>query len=121
MYELRLTVLSPAGKLLEEERVDWVQVQLVDGGIGIWPGHAPLLAETVSAPLVYARNGEEQRLEVQRGILQITTGAITILTGGEGGVARDEGQPAARFDRLARVLLARLWEQPEEEADEPGR
>jgi F0F1-type ATP synthase epsilon subunit len=121
VYELRLTVLGPGGKLLEEERVDWVRVQLVDGGIGIWPGHAPLLAETISAPLVYARNGEEHRVDVRAGILQIETGGITILTGGDAGTTQDEGQQARRFDRLARVLLAQLRQEPEEAAREPRR
>jgi len=52
---LRLTVLTPAETLLEVEGVKWVRVQLADGGgISIWPGHAPLLAETVAAALHYA-------------------------------------------------------------------
>ena len=52
---MRLTVLTPAETLLEVEGVKWVRVQLADGGrISIWPGHAPLLAETVAAALRYA-------------------------------------------------------------------
>ena len=52
---MRLTVLTPAETLLEVEGVKWVRVQLADGGgISIWPGHAPLLAETVAAELRYA-------------------------------------------------------------------
>ena len=51
---MRLTVLTPAETLLEVEGVKWVRVQLADGGgISIWPGHAPLLAETVAAELRY--------------------------------------------------------------------
>jgi F0F1-type ATP synthase epsilon subunit len=125
MSELSLTVLSPAGMLLEESQVDWVQVQLADGGgIGIWPGHAPLLAETVDAPLVYSLAGNEHHVDLQRGILQIETGGVVILTGGEAGPAREDSRRDAqeeRFDRLARVLLARLRGQLEEEAGEtPG-
>jgi F0F1-type ATP synthase epsilon subunit len=120
--ELNLTVLSPAGKLLEEWQVDWVQVQLADGGgIGIWPGHAPLLAETISAPLVYSRNGQELRIDLQRGILQIESDGVVLLTGGEVGPPREEEKRDAReerFDRLARVLLARLREEREEEKRE---
>ena len=48
-------VLTPIKTLLDVEGVAWVQVRLADGGgIGIYPGHAPLLAETVTAPLRYA-------------------------------------------------------------------
>lgn len=124
MNELSLTVLSPAGRLLDQQRVDWVQVELSDGGgIGIWPGHAPLLAETVSAPLVYALDGKEHRVDLQGGILQVETGGVTILTVGEVEPTRGEKQDdtdAERFDRLARVLLAQLRGEHEEGAGEPG-
>jgi hypothetical protein len=48
---LRLIVTTPAETILDVPDVRWVQARLADGGgIGIWPGHAPLLAETVAAP-----------------------------------------------------------------------
>lgn len=61
---MRLTVLTPAETLLEVEGVKWVRVQLADGGgISIWPGHAPLLAETVAAALCYAEGPVPSRVE----------------------------------------------------------
>ena len=124
MFELGLTVLSPAGALLDEPQVDWVQVQLADGGgIGIWPGHAPLIAETIGAPLIYAQDGEQHRIDLHHGILQVETGRVVILTGGEAGGHQGEGRQKAdssRFDRLARVLLTRLRLEGEEGAREPG-
>jgi F0F1-type ATP synthase epsilon subunit len=123
VFELGLTVLSPAGKLLDEAQVDWVRVRLADGGgIGILPGHAPLIAETVSAPLVFSRDGEEHRIDLQHGILQVETGRVVILTGGEaGGLQVDKWGEAdeVRFDRLARVLLARLRLEREEDTGGP--
>lgn len=81
---LRLQVLTPAARLLAVEAAAWVQVQLADGGgIGIWPGHAPLLAETVAAPLRYADGQGEHHLEVGAGVLHIEPGRVTILTLGE--------------------------------------
>ncbi|MCB0154427.1 MAG: hypothetical protein KDF65_06475 [Anaerolineae bacterium] len=78
---LRLRVLTPAAALLEVATAAWVQVQLADGGgIGIWPGHAPLLAETVAAPLRYADAQGEHHLEVGAGVLHIEAGSVTILT-----------------------------------------
>jgi len=86
---LTLRVLTPAETLLEETEVAWVQVQLADGGgLGIWPGHAPLLAETVSAPLRYASAADipaeriEHILNLEAGILQIEPGEVTVFTSG---------------------------------------
>ena len=60
----RLTVLTPEQTLLDVQRVAWVQVQLADGGpIGVYPGHAPLLAETTAAPLRYQDPSGEHALD----------------------------------------------------------
>ena len=109
---MRLTVLTPAETLLEVEGVKWVRVQLADGGgISIWPGHAPLLAETVAAELRYAggaipqstvegpvplqstvegpvapqntvEGNGERTLDLEGGIVQVQRDHVTILTGG---------------------------------------
>jgi len=78
---LRLMVLTPARTLLEVEGVAWVQVRLSDGGpIGIYPGHAPLLAETVTAPLRYADEAGEHTLGLEAGILQVDRDGVTVFT-----------------------------------------
>jgi F-type H+-transporting ATPase subunit epsilon len=80
---LRLTVLTPAETLLDAEEVAWVQARLADGGgIGIYPGHAPLIAETVTAPLRYADPSGEHTLDLEGGILQVDRDGVTILTSG---------------------------------------
>jgi F0F1-type ATP synthase epsilon subunit len=116
---LRLMVLTPAETLLDRAEVSWVQVQLSDGGgIGIYPGHAPLLAETVSAPLRYADELGEHTLDLAAGILQVEYDGVTIFTSGlaqttevpETSIVSD----GARFDRLAGALLAALQVRPGE-------
>lgn len=109
---LRLTVLTPVEVIWEVENVRWVQAQLADGGgIGIWPGHAPLLAETVTAPLRYADETGERTLDLAAGVLQIAAGAVTILTSGFTDAAGTEESPhaielpAEAYGRLARTLL----------------
>jgi len=80
---LRLTVLTPAKTLLNVEGVAWVQARLADGGgISIWPGHAPLLAETVTAPLRYAGGSGEHALDLAAGILQVDHDGVTVFTSG---------------------------------------
>jgi F-type H+-transporting ATPase subunit epsilon len=109
----RLTVLTPAEVIWDVESVRWVQVQLADGGgIGIWPGHAPLLAEMVTAPLRYADDSGEQTLDLAAGILQISAGQVTIFTSGlaEADDAKEMsevmGRSAEGYGRLACTMLA---------------
>ncbi|MBC7262307.1 MAG: hypothetical protein H5T63_09860 [Chloroflexi bacterium] len=92
--------------MLEAFNVHWIQVRLVDGGeIGILPGHAPLLAETVTAPVRYADDAGEHAVLVHAGILQITPGEVSIYTTGlaeEGAIPTtpagfDEEKPFARL------------------------
>ena len=116
---LRLMVLTPAETLLDAAEVAWVQVQLSDGGgIGIYPGHAPLLAETVIAPLRYADESGEHVLDLKAGILQVEHDDVTIFTSGLAQTSKVsktlEVSDGARFDRLARALLTTLQAQPEE-------
>lgn len=81
---LRLTVLTPAGPLLDVSDVAWVQAQLADGGgLGIYPQHTPLLAETQTAPLRYVVAGQERQTErLEAGILRVSEGQVLLLTGG---------------------------------------
>ncbi|MEA3345878.1 MAG: hypothetical protein U9Q78_06510 [Chloroflexota bacterium] len=124
MFEpLRLTVLAPTGTLLDVDQADWVQVQLTDGApLGIFPGHAPLLAETAAAPLRYADRSGEHVLDLKGGILHIKDGSVIVLINESArpADAAPPGFPAlepaggARFERLARELLTEI------RADEEG-
>jgi F-type H+-transporting ATPase subunit epsilon len=116
---LRLMVLTPAETLLDVAEVAWVQVQLSDGGgIGIYPGHAPLLAETVTAPLRYADELGEHALDLEAGILQVERDGVTIFTNGLAQTSEVsetlEVSEGARFERLAQALLTTLQAQPGE-------
>jgi len=128
---LQLTVLTPEGPWLEVPDAEWVQLQLADGGgVGIYPDHAPLLAETQTSALRYAAGGQEQQTAIlETGILRVETKRVLLLTSGpadaagtNSGSASVEGQS---FDRLAGALLATLqadasavWEADDAEADE---
>ncbi len=117
---LRLTVVTPAETLLDAEGVAWVQARLIDGGgVGIYPGHAPLLAETVIAPLRYADLLGEHTLDLEAGILQVDDSGVTIFTSGlqTSDVSETlEVLDDERFDRLAQALLVALRAQPDRAA-----
>jgi F-type H+-transporting ATPase subunit epsilon len=117
-----LTVLTPERALLEIAGVTQVQAQLADGGpIGIYPGHAPLLAETVAAPLHYANASGEHALDLDAGILQVSKEGVTvfassrILEVSDGPQVRTASEVSddRHFDQLERELLTTLDAQPE--------
>lgn len=105
-----LHVVTPAQTLLAAFEVNWVQAQLADGGsIGIWPGHAPLLAQTVAGPLTYADAQGHHLVVLAAGIMQIEDKGITIFSRG---LATDESPSPSQFERLTRELSARLSSDP---------
>jgi F0F1-type ATP synthase epsilon subunit len=113
-----LTVLTPEQTLLEAKEVTRVQAHLADGGpIGIYPTHAPLLAETVAAPLSYADASGEHAIDLDAGILQVSDEGVTVFAGrakpSEGSEPSPGSQNDQHFDRLARELLAGLNAQPD--------
>lgn len=122
---MRLQVLTPAETLLEVEEVKWVRVRLSDGtGLSIYPGHARLLAETVTAPLWYADEIGERTFDVEAGIVQVENHDVTLFTSGKPEVA-ETAEPLAvaqerEFGRLARELRGRL-QREEEVLLESGR
>lgn len=120
---LHLRVQSPAGTLLDLD-VQWVDLQLADGGwIGIWPGHGPLLAETIDAPIYYADEQGEHELGLQAGILEITRQEALVLTSGlldDPKRVERQQQPdgAPRLGRLAQALVTALGKDVESADDE---
>jgi F0F1-type ATP synthase epsilon subunit len=73
--------MTVAGVSLEASGVRWVKAELADGmAIGIWPGHAPLVAQTMRAPLRYADSRGEHTELLEEGILRIEDGVVTLYT-----------------------------------------
>ena len=106
-----LRILSPEGIILEAGGVLSVNVPLVDGGgIGIRPGHAPLIAETVHGNVHYQTANAEYQVDIMPGILSISSNVVTILTAYEvdensleAGLQQDH-----EFPRLIRAISQAL-------------
>ena len=67
---LTLRILSPEGTILKVDEAASINVPLVDGGgIGIRPGHAALIAETVEGPVHYLTSaGKKPNSDFRRDI-----------------------------------------------------
>lgn len=101
---LTLELLTPEKKQTIKG-ITSLTVQLTDGFIGILPGHAPLLAQTVAGPLAYqTENGKEERIALEPGILVVDSGKATIFIAG---VLAEVHQLPARLISEGLALLAR--------------
>ena len=78
--QITLRIISPE-EILFERQVRWLQVPLADGLLGIWPGHAPLVAALVQGDLLFDEVGGERTFAVEGGVLCIAPDECTILVG----------------------------------------
>lgn len=72
-------IVTPDRVVLRDEATSLVAPG-VEGQFGILPNHAPLLSELAAGELRYRRdNGEETRLAVSGGFLQVFENEVTVL------------------------------------------
>jgi F-type H+-transporting ATPase subunit epsilon len=77
---MRVAVLTPMGQALDED-VDELVAPLVDGWIGVRPGHEPFTARLMRGHVVL-RTGEHQRIVATiGGVLSVDRDTATLLTG----------------------------------------
>jgi F0F1-type ATP synthase epsilon subunit len=102
---LHLVVLTPSETVADVEQIQWVHVNLVGTkALTVWPGHAPVLAETATDALQYADAAGTHTLDLPAGILQVQDSTVTLFlagTLGEQAWLEDEDQ---RFERLAETM-----------------
>jgi F0F1-type ATP synthase epsilon subunit len=103
---LRLCVWSPAETVMDVEGVQWVHVELNRARpLTIWPGHAPLLAETTGETVRYADDAGTHTVALPPGMLQLRENVVLILVGG---ALQSSAEDGGRFERLTDALLATL-------------
>ena len=77
--KLKLEIVTPEERTYSEE-VDYVELPGRKGDMGVYPNHVPLLTEIVPGELKALREGQEFLLAVGNGIVEITGGAVSVLT-----------------------------------------
>jgi F-type H+-transporting ATPase subunit epsilon len=76
---LHLKVVTPR-LLLVDADVEEVQVPAVDGLIGVFPGHRPLMAAIGRGTLSYLQGGEEESFAIDGGTAEIRPDRVLIFT-----------------------------------------
>jgi hypothetical protein len=84
---LHLVVLTPE-EILFQGAVLWAQVPLIDGMVGVWPGHAPLIGRIDQGIVEYATSTGTEKLAVASGVLRVDEERCIVLVG-----ALAEGEP----------------------------
>ncbi len=111
---VRLRVITPE-EIVYDGPVDWVQVPLADGMLGVWPTHAPLVAATERGELEFQAEGQVQRLPVGAGVLCIDGTHCVVMYGASARSAEPERDLEALAMRLEETLHERLTESEVEE------
>lgn len=76
---LKLQIVTPDAQVYSEE-VEMVTLPGVEGEMGIYPQHVPLLTQMVPGEIVVRKNGRDHFLAVGEGFVEITAERVAIMT-----------------------------------------
>ena len=76
---LKLEIVTPEARVFADE-VDMVTLSGVDGDMGIFPDHAPLMTQMVAGEIIARKGGRDISLAVGDGFVQVTSHRVAILT-----------------------------------------
>jgi F-type H+-transporting ATPase subunit epsilon len=76
---LRLEIVTPEAKTYSED-VEMVTLPAVEGEMGIYPQHVPLMTQVTAGEIVARREGRDYHLAVGEGFVEITGDRVAILT-----------------------------------------
>jgi len=79
MATLTLEIVTPESKAYSEE-VESVVIPGVEGEMGILPQHVPLMTQLLPGELRVSKGGEELRLAVGEGFVEVTPTKVSVLT-----------------------------------------
>ena len=111
MATLKLEIVTPEAKTYSED-VDMVTVPGVEGEMGIYPQHTPLLTQIVPGEIIARKDGRDYFLAVGEGFVEITGERVAILTDM---AIRAENIDEAKAEEARRNAEARLSEKLSEE------
>ena len=76
---LKLEIVTPEAKTYSEA-VDMVTLPGIEGELGIYPNHVPLMTQLVPGEVVVRKDGKDYFLAVGEGFVEITADRVVIMT-----------------------------------------
>ncbi len=108
---LKLEIVTPEAKAYSED-VEMVTLPGVEGEMGIYPLHVPLLTQVVPGEIVVRKGGEDLFLAVGEGFVEITGERVAVMTDM---AIRAENIDESKAEEARRRAEARLHEKLSEE------
>ena len=78
-YQLKLEIVTPSAKAFADD-VEMVTLTGIDGEMGIYPDHMPVMTQLVAGEIIARKENENIYLAVGDGFVQITGQRVAILT-----------------------------------------
>jgi F-type H+-transporting ATPase subunit epsilon len=79
MATLKLEIVTPESKVYSED-VDMVTLPGVEGEMGIFPMHVPLMTQLTAGEVTARKDGQDYFLAVGDGFVEITGERVSVLT-----------------------------------------
>jgi len=111
MATLKLEIVTPEAKVYSED-VDMVTLPGVEGEMGIFPMHVPLMTQLTAGEIGVRKGGQDFFLAVGEGFVEITGEKVAILTDM---AIKAESIDEAKAEEARKRAEARLAEKLDEE------
>jgi len=108
---LKLEIVTPEAKTYSED-VEMVTLPAVEGEMGIYPQHVPLVTQIVPGEIMVRKDGRDFFLAVGEGFVQITAERVAIMADM---AIRAEGIDEAKAEEARKRAEARLAEKIDDE------
>jgi len=79
MATLKLEIVTPEA-VIYSEQVDMVTLPGIEGEMGIYPAHIPLMTQVAHGEIVARQGGKDHLLAVGEGFVEITGDRVAVLT-----------------------------------------
>jgi len=76
---LKLEIVTPDGTIYSED-VEMVTLPGVEGQMGVFPQHVPLMTQLVPGELIVRKDAHEYYFAVGEGLIEITADHVALLT-----------------------------------------
>ncbi len=108
---LKLEIVTPDARAFSDE-VEMVTLPAVEGEMGIYPQHVPVLTQIVPGEIILRKDGRDYFLAIGEGFAEITGDRVAILADM---AIRAESIDEAKAEEARRRAQARLAEHLEDE------
>jgi F-type H+-transporting ATPase subunit epsilon len=76
---LKLEIVTPDAIVYSQD-VHMVTLPAIEGQLGIYPMHIPLLTQIVPGEIIVMKDGQESFLAVGEGVVEVTSNRVAIVT-----------------------------------------